>query len=80
MDLLFSTNALLNISFLDMAHAYLNYTHIAICNVTTISRITVAAMSYRYGPYIADARGAMVDNYCDELRHVSHMYEGVPSL
>jgi hypothetical protein len=37
-------------------------------------------MSYRYGPYIVDARSAVVDNYFDELRHVSHMYEGVMSL
>jgi len=55
-------------------------TQVAICNVTTISRITIVAMSYRYGPYIVDARSAVVDNYFDELRHVSHMYEGVMSL
>ena len=55
-------------------------TQVAICNVTTISRITIVAMSYRYGPYIVDAQGAVVDNYFDELRHVNHMYEGVLSL
>jgi hypothetical protein len=55
-------------------------TYIAICNVTTLSRFTIVDMSYRYGPHIVDARGAVVDKYFDKLRRVSHMYEGVPSL